>query len=123
MHVSSDGKMLEVGEPAPPFTPFDSPQFVFGLSMERKISRVDRFAVHSFGEAEKHLRQITFGLETIRAWAVIPFLQASEFHLQAQILQVQIIGALLLLSGMMPLPVALGEQRMHHCLQGVPIVG
>jgi len=91
--------------------------------MWRNTSSVDRLALHRFGEAEKQLCEVALSLEMIRARAVIPLLQAAEFHLQTQILQVKIIGALLLLYGPLFLPIELGKQRTHHCFQRVTIVG
>ena len=122
--------MLEVRDAATPFAPLYTPQFLFWLSMRRKIGRIDRLAVHRFGEAKKQLCKVTLGLETICARAVIPLLQAAEFHLQTQILQVQIVGAVLLLSGLLRLrfsslflPITFGEQCTHDCFQRVAVVG
>ena len=122
--------MLEIRDAAPPFAPLYTLQLLFRLGVRWKIGRVDRLAVHRFGEAEEQLGKVTLGPETIRARAVIPLLQAAEFHLQAQILQVQIIGALLLLSSLLRLrvsslflPITFGEQCTHHCFQRVAVVG
>src|SRR6516225_1547158 len=97
VHVRGDGKIFEVLNPAPALAPPYSPQFFFGLRMGRKIGGVDRLAVQRLGEAQQQLRQIPLGLETIPARPVIPLLQAAEFYLQMQILQVQTVGTLLLL--------------------------
>jgi hypothetical protein len=82
-----------------------------------KIRGVDRLTVHRLGEVKKQLRQVALGLETVRARPVIPFLQAIEFYLQTQILNIQIVGALLLLGDALLLLVTLQQQPAHHRLQ------
>ena len=44
---------------------------------------------------EQHLRQFARRLQPVRARAVVPLLVAIQFYLQTQILDVQIVGALL----------------------------
>ncbi len=117
MHLCGDGKVLKVRDPAPPFAPLYPPQFFFRFRVGRKIGRVDRLAVQRLGEVEQQLRQIALKLETVRARAVIPFLEAAKFNLQAQILKIQIVGALLLCFGALFLPLAIQQQRAHHRLQ------
>jgi hypothetical protein len=117
VQVRGDGKVLEVLNPAPPFVPLHPPQLLFRFRMEWKIRGVDRLTVHRLGEAEKQLRQVALGLETVRARTVIPFLQAIELYLQTQVLDVQIVGAFGLLNGTLlvlfcspPLIVAFSKQ-------------
>ncbi len=92
--------------------------------MRRNVICVDRLAVQGFGEAQQQLRQLDLGLELVRTRTVVPLFQATEFYLQTQILQVQIVGALLLHCG--PLRLCFGallllstlqQQRVHHRLQ------
>ena len=91
--MRGDREILEVGQVAAAFAPLHAPQFFVRLGMRRNIVRVDRLLVQCLGEAEQHLRQIALGLKTIRARTVIPLLVASQFHLQTQVLDVQIVGA------------------------------
>ncbi|MGA2171273.1 MAG: hypothetical protein ABSG62_24070 [Terracidiphilus sp.] len=123
VQVRGDGKVREVLNPAPPFAPIHPPQLLFRFRMGGKIRGVDRLTVHRLGEAEKQLRQVALGLETVRARTVIPFLQAIEFYLQTQILQVQIVGTLLLLSGPLLVLISLQQQRPQYRLQGLTVVG
>ena len=95
-------RLTEVLKPAPPFAPPHSPQFLLRFGTWRDILRVDWLLVQCLSEAQQHLRQVAFRLKTIRAGSVIPLLVASQLHLQAQILDVQIV--------------ALTEQRCHHGL-------
>ena len=103
VQLRGDGKVLEVLNPAPPFAPPHSPQFLLRFGTWRNILRVDRLLVQCLSEAQQHLRQVAFRLKTIRAGPVIPLPVASQLYLQAQILDVQIV--------------ALIEQRSHHGLQ------
>ena len=118
VNLRGDRKIFEVLKPAPPLAPLDTPQLFFRLGVRRNIAGVDRLAVQFLSEAEQHLRQLALRLQPIGAGAIVPLAVSLQLYLQAQVLDVQIVGALRLLMGALlvifgalPLTVALTKQR------------
>jgi hypothetical protein len=88
-----DGEIFEVGKTASSLAPFHSPQFLLRLGMRWNIVRVDCLAIQLVCEVQQQLCQILCVLKPIRAWPVVLFLVTIQFYLQAQVLDLEIIGA------------------------------
>jgi hypothetical protein len=65
--LSSYRKIIEVGKIAPPLAPLHASKLFLWIGARWKIVRVNRLAIHLLGEVQKHLRQITRGLQSIGA--------------------------------------------------------
>src|ERR1017187_7235151 len=65
-------KIFEVSEVTPSLAPLHTSKFFCRFAVRWNIVRINRFAIHLLGERQKHLRQITRGLQTISARTVVP---------------------------------------------------
>src|SRR5260370_31993345 len=83
--------------------------------MRWKIVPVDCLAIQLVCEVQEQLCQILCVLNPIRAWTVVLFLVTIQFYLQAQVLDLEIIGAPLY-------RVPLEQQRTHHRLQRLTVL-
>ncbi len=91
-----DGQVLEVGQVPPALAPFHPAKFFLRFRMCRNVIWVDRLVVQCLGKRKQHLCQFALGLKMIRTRTVVLLLVASQFDLQTQNFDVQIVGKTLL---------------------------
>jgi hypothetical protein len=128
--LDSYRKVFEVSKIPPSFAPLHAAKFFLRFTAGWKIVRVNRLAIHLLGEVEKHLGQITRGLQTIGARTVVPLAIPLQLQLEPQILNVKIVdapallfGKLLVYIGTSLLLIALIDQRAQHCFQRLAVIG
>ena len=121
--LGSYRKIFEIGKIAPSFATLHAPKFFCRFAARWNVVRVNRLAIHLLGEVEKHLRQITRGLQTIGARAVVPLLVSLQLKLQPQIFKLKIVGTPGLLFGKLILFVAFTHQRDQHGFQRLAVIG
>jgi len=123
-------KIFEVGKITPSLAPLHASKFFRRFGAGWKIVRVNRLAIHLLGEVQKHLGQITRGLQTIGARAVVPLLVSLQLKLQPKHLDTQLVASpgllfrtpLVFISASL-FVVTLPHQRAQHSFQSLAVIG